>query len=78
MTIDTQEHELLLEKYEALTFEEARVLNRFNQADCLLDDTARRTLCVELFAVSARRQMAHTALLEYEHGPNCAMAASAL
>jgi hypothetical protein len=66
MTNDTQEYEVLLEKYEALTFEEARVLSRFHQADCLMDDTARGKLSVELFAVSAQRQDAHTALMEHE------------
>jgi hypothetical protein len=56
----------LLARYEAATFEQARIHNALDLAERCGDYTSTRYLKLEAFAVTARRNDAHAAYVEHE------------
>ena len=61
---DRADYASLLAQYENLTFEEARLINAIDRAHYCGDRALSRLLTVKVFQVSARRHVAHVALLE--------------
>jgi hypothetical protein len=62
----------LLAKYEAATFEDARIHNAFDLANRLGDYTSSRHIKLEVDAVTARRYGARAAFLQHQGGAHLA------
>jgi hypothetical protein len=58
----------LLEKYEAATFEDARIHSAFDLANLLGDFTSARHIKLEVAAVTARRYGARAAFIQHQRG----------